>query len=188
MNRKVGLWVAVFVLAGAVLLHAQATTASFVGTVTGSSSAALPGVSLVIQNQDTGISRTVVSDEAGRYSAHGLSVGKYQITASLPGFQTTVHSGLTLTLGQEAVVNFQLPVGAVTQAVEVVGAAPLVETTQSSVDFLVNSTTVSELPLNGRDLNQLILLNPGVALIDNGRGSTLQFGYGKFIAFSGYRP
>src|SRR5438094_10442271 len=99
MNREVGFVVVVFVHAWAVLLHAQATTASFVGTVTGSSSAALPGVSLVIQNQDTGISRTVVSDEAGRYSAHGLSVGTYQITASVPGFQTKVTSALTITRG-----------------------------------------------------------------------------------------
>jgi outer membrane receptor protein involved in Fe transport len=186
--RKTGLWFVAFVLSWTLAGYGQATTGSFLGTITDSTGAALPGATLVIQNQDTGVSRTVQSDEAGRYSARALNPGNYQITASLDGFQSAVHSRLTLTLGQEAVVNFQLPVGAVAQTVEVVGEAPLVETTQSSVDFLVNSATVSELPLNGRDLNQLILLNPGVALVDNGRGSTLQFGYGKFIAFSGYRP
>src|SRR5262249_1171784 len=97
------------------LALAQVNTATISGTVHDASGAVLPGVSVVIQNQDTGISRTVSTNETGRYSAPALGLGNYQVTAQLQGFQSQVRSGIALTVGREAVVDFTLAVGAVSQ-------------------------------------------------------------------------
>src|SRR5437016_8207646 len=88
------------------LLFTQVNTATISGTVHDESGAVLPGASVSIQNQDTGIARTVATNETGRYSAPALSLGNYQVTAQLPGFQTQVRSGIVLTVGREAVVDF----------------------------------------------------------------------------------
>src|SRR5712691_9145180 len=107
-------------------VFAQVNTATISGTVHDESGAVLPGASVVIQNQDTGISRTVITNETGRYSAPALGLGNYQVTVQLPGFQTQVRTGIGLTVGREAVVDVNLAVGTVTQTVEVKGEAPLV--------------------------------------------------------------
>jgi len=108
------------------LAFAQVNTATISGTVRDVSGAVLPGVSVAIHNQDTGISRTVTTNETGRYSAPALGLGNYQVTAQLQGFQSQVRSGIALTVGREAVVDFTLAVGAVNQTVEVTGeAAPV---------------------------------------------------------------
>ena len=108
------------------LALAQVNTATISGTVHDESGAVLPGANVAIQNQETGISRTVITNETGRYSAPALGLGAYQVTVQLSGFQTQVRSGITLTVGREAVVDFRLAVGAVSQTVEVKGEAPLV--------------------------------------------------------------
>src|SRR3989304_1440435 len=102
------------------LAFAQLTTGTIVGIVTDSTAAVLPGADVVVLHDQTGISRTVQTDQAGRYSAPSLSVGNYRITASRAGFQTEVRVGVVLTVGRQAIVNFQLSVGAVAQAIEVV--------------------------------------------------------------------
>ena len=118
------------------LALAQVNTATISGTVHDSSGAVLPGANVVIQNQDTGISRTVTTNETGRYSAPALGLGNFQVSVQLPGFQSQVRSGITLTVGREAVVDFTLAVGTVTQAVEVTGEAPLVELTNGFADVV----------------------------------------------------
>src|SRR3989441_5057946 len=100
------------------LLFTQVNTATISGTVHDESGAVLPGASVVIQNQDTGISRTIVTNETGRYSAPALGLGNYQVTVQLPGFQTQVRTGIGLTVGREAVGDFNLAVGAGSQTVE----------------------------------------------------------------------
>src|SRR5262249_44258127 len=140
----------------------QVTTGTISGTVTDSSSAVLPGANVVILNEETGISRAVVTDSGGRYIAPSVGLGTYRVSISQPGFQTEARTGISLTVGRNAVIDVQMTVGAVSQSVEVTGEAPLVETQQSSVSYLVNQATISELPLNGRDITQLIFLQPGV--------------------------
>ena len=148
---------------------AQVVTGTISGTVTDSTGAVLPGAKVVIQNEDTGISRTVTTDNAGRYSAPSLSLGGYRVTVTLEGFQSGVRSGILLTVGRDAVVNLELSVGAVSQQVEVKEEAPLVQTTESAVSYLVDDRAIRELPLNGRDISQLLLLNPGVVKNGNGK-------------------
>src|SRR5947199_788399 len=144
------------------LALAQVNTATVSGTVHDESGAVLPGASVVIQNQDTGISRTVVTNETGRYSAAALGLGNYQVAVELPGFQRQVRSGITLTVGREAVVDFSLAVGAVTQTVEVKGEAPLVELTNANLGGLVDDRTIREMPLNSRSWDTLAYTVPGV--------------------------
>ena len=165
----------------------QVTTGTISGTVKDSTGAVLPGVQVVILNEDTGLSRTVSSDARGHYAAPQLSLGNYRVSASLEGFQTEVHSGIVLTVGREAVVDIPMTVGAVTQTVEVTGEAPLVQTTESSVGYLVADKSIRELPLNGRDVTQLILLNPGVVSAVTSRADSGTVGFGKRISISGSR-
>ena len=74
--------------------YSQVATGTISGTVRDNSGAVLPGVTVVIQNQDTGISRTVLTNEAGYYSAPSLGVGQYGLMVSLPGFQTVERTGM----------------------------------------------------------------------------------------------
>src|SRR5438034_1848381 len=141
---------------------AQVTTGTITGTVKDSAGAVLPGVSIKLTNTDTGASRTVIADELGRYNAPQLPLGGYEISAELPGFQTAVRRGVTLTIGREAVVDFTLQVGSVSQEVTVNAEAALVSTTNANLSYLVDDKKIRDLPLNGRNYTQLATLQPGV--------------------------
>ena len=185
MNRIVLVGVGL-VLFASVLGQAQGTTGTISGAVTDSSGAVLPGAKITITNEDTGITRMATADSVGRYTAQSLPVGNYKVSVSQEGFQTEVRSGIVLTIGRQALVDFQLQVGSVSQTVEVTGEAPLVETTQSMVSAMVTSETISELPLNGRSLSDLVLLQPGVTKLEQAAVATHR-GYGTQINISGAR-
>ncbi|MBI4463629.1 MAG: carboxypeptidase regulatory-like domain-containing protein, partial [Acidobacteria bacterium] len=173
MLQKVGL----IILGVAFLVQfagAQTTTGTISGVVSDSSGAVVPGTSVTVRNAETGVSRTLTTDAQGRYRAPNLSLGRYEVQASLAGFQTAVRSGITLAVGQEAVVNITLEVGQVTERVEVTGEAPLVEATRSDVSGVIEQRQVSDLPLNGRSYLQLALLQQGVVATRN--TSNLSFG------------
>lgn len=176
----------ILVLGMALTCRAQGTTGSISGTVKDSTGAVLPGATVVLRQEETGISRTVQADAAGRYTASALAVGNYQVTTNLEGFQTEVRTGIVLTIGRQAIVDFTLSVGAVAQTVNVTAEAPLVETTQSAVSTLVSSTTINELPLNGRNLAMLVLLQPGVTETVN-PSTAVHRGWGTQINISGAR-
>ena len=114
-----------------------------------------------------------------------LQPGSYEISASLPGFQTNVRSGVTLSVGQNAVVDHALRVGELSTTVEVTGEAPVVETTTATVTFLVDENKVEELPLRDRDLTQLAFLQPGVIKSPAGRG--VFSGMGDKLTIAGAR-
>jgi hypothetical protein len=170
-------------------IWAQVATGTITGTVNDRSGAALPGAKVAILNEATGASRNLEADEAGRYSAPGLSVGRYRVTGAKEGFQTEIRTGIVLTVAQEAVVDFALAVGSVTQRVEVTGGAPLVESTSSSLGSLVDSRTIRALPLNGRSWDQLALIQPGVTVASPGAvtGNQFNFGTGKRFSVGGQR-
>ena len=165
----------------------QGTTGSIRGTVEDATAAVLPGTTVVILNEDTGASRTVQTDAAGRYSAPSLSLGRYRITATLGGFQTEIRSGIVLTVGRDALVNFELQVGAVTQTVEVTGEAPLVETRGSTVSTLVGEQEMENLPLNGRSFDQLITLDSSAANYSGQGGTSSGHGFGQKFTVGGMR-
>src|ERR1051325_4079418 len=166
--------------------QAQVKTGTISGMVTDRSGAVLPNANVTMLNEDTGVTRTATSDATGRVAAPSLSLGHYKVTATMQGFQTAVRNGIEITVGRQAVVDFQLQVGAVSQTVEVTGEAPLVETSQSSVSALVDSNTINQLPLNGRNLSDLVLMQSGVSKLENAAVATHR-GYGTQISISGAR-
>jgi Carboxypeptidase regulatory-like domain len=106
MGKHTVLWVAaVCVLLFGRISWAQVSTGTISGTVKDSSGGVLPGLQVVISNEDTGISRTLQTDTDGHYSAPSLSLGNYGITATKEGFKTEVHTGIVLTVGREEVVD-----------------------------------------------------------------------------------
>ncbi|OFV95381.1 MAG: hypothetical protein A3H28_02260 [Acidobacteria bacterium RIFCSPLOWO2_02_FULL_61_28] len=150
---------------------AQLPTATILGVVRDPSGAVVPGVDLTARNVETGQTRRTLTGADGSYRLAALPVGNYEVQAQQAGFQTDVRRGLTLTVGQEAVVNFSLQVGAVEQTIAVTAEAPLVNTTSGSLGGLVDEQKVAELPLNGRNFIDLTLLQTGITRHEN-RGST----------------
>jgi hypothetical protein len=168
--------------------RAFAQAAQISGLITDSSGARLPGANVTIVNQDTGISRSVDTNTDGFYSVPLLQPGNYMITAKSGGFATQVRTGITLEVGAHEVLNFTLQVGQMTQTVEVTTEAPTVELASSSISAVVNSTTVRELPLNGRSWTDLATLQPGVAPIQTQPAQNENRGFGSQLSISGARP
>lgn len=166
-------------------LAGQGTSASILGSVKDETGAVLPGATVTIRNLDTNISRTILTDAEGRFAAPNLSLGRYEISAEVPGFKPEVRSGFTLTVGREVVFNLTLKIGEISEKVVVTGEAALVETTSGALGGLVESKMVQELPLNGRDLSQLITLQTGAT---NAYHASQDQGAGRAISISGARP
>src|ERR1041385_5955892 len=125
MRRAIaGVLFAVLML-GSLIARSLLTTGTPNANVTDQSGAAIPASKVVAKNTETGVSRETVTNQRGRYEIPNLPVGSYEITASALGFHTSVRSGLTLSIGQNAVVNHTLQVGEVSQSVTVSGEAPL---------------------------------------------------------------
>jgi outer membrane receptor protein involved in Fe transport len=164
-----------------------AGTASVSGRVIDASGAAVPSASVVVKNTGTSASQTTVTDGQGRYTVPDLSIGSYEIEVSKAGFQNSVRSGITLSVGSAPVVDLQLTVGQSSQTVTVSAEASQVETTTSAVSSLVNPTQMRELPLNGRNFEQLILLAPGVSAYPAG-GSSALTSVANAYSIAGTRP
>ena len=176
-------------------LAAQGTTATIRGTVTDSTGASIAGATVQVKNVGTGQTLTAQTDAAGRFNVADLGVGSYEVQASRDGFSTVVHKGITLTVGSQNVVDFALPVGQTQQTVTVEGEVTQVETTNATVGALVNQTQMRELPLNGRNFEQLIQLAPGVqnyyagsAAVGTGTGANMREGRDASISVAGGRP
>src|SRR6266851_342836 len=141
---------------------AQTGTATIVGTVTDPNDDPVPSAKLTVKNIDTDHEFTIASDAGGAYRAGGLLPGNYELRVAVVGFALEVHKGITLTVAQTVQINISLTIGTMTQQVVVEGAAPLLDTVTSAVSGLVNQAQMEGLPLNGRDISQLVLLQPGV--------------------------
>jgi len=165
----------------------QAATAAISGRVTDASNAAVPGATVTAKNIATSATQTVTTDEQGRYTVPDLPIGPYDITVAKAGFQNAARRGLTLTVGSAPVLDFQMVVGQASETVSVSAEVSQVETTTSSVSSLVNQTQMRELPLNGRDWEQLILLAPGVLSYPQG-GSSALTSVANAYSISGTRP
>ena len=135
------------------------STAQINGRVNDQSGAVLPGVEVTATQTATGITRTVVSDESGSYTLQSLPVGPYRLEAGLPGFRTFVQTGIVLQVNANPVINAVLEVGQVTETVEVRADAALVETRNTGIATLMDNQRVLELPLNGRQVTELVLLS-----------------------------
>jgi Carboxypeptidase regulatory-like domain/TonB dependent receptor-like, beta-barrel len=156
-----------FLLLGVGVALAQLPSGTILGVVKDASGGVVPGAAVTARSVDTGQSRSAVTEADGSYRFNALPVGNYEVRVEAKGFQVAVHSGLTLTVAQQAVVNFALQVGEASQSVVVTTEAPLVNTTSGALGGLVNEQKVADLPLNGRNYIDLSLLQPGVNVAMN---------------------
>jgi hypothetical protein len=155
---------AAFCIAGVIVpSSAQTNTAEMSGAITDESAGSVRRVEVTIENQDTGAIRVTHSDDAGRYDFEQLLPGTYRLTARYENFQTEVVTGVRLTIGTKGVLDLHLKIGTVKTETVVAAGAELVDTRDSSLSFVMENTAIRELPLNGRDVAQLALLQPGVA-------------------------
>ena len=193
MNTKNKVWNGIVVLAfvGVVLLgvsdaYAQ-STGTISGTVTDQTGGVVPGVDVTITNLDTGVTRSVPTDGEGRYQAPSLALGTYEVRAEQAGFNAFVRTGIELTVGRHAVVNLSLSVGDVAEQVTVTGEAPLVETATTELSQLVSSVEIEDLPIQGRNLTELAVLQTGVTELTS-QITSVTAGPGKKISVGGARP
>ncbi|HXN25022.1 MAG TPA: TonB-dependent receptor [Candidatus Dormibacteraeota bacterium] len=136
-------------------------TGTILGTVKDASGSAIPGARIVVTREDTGITREGITDQNGNFMVTFLPIGKYNVKAQANGFRTEVRSGIGLEIDQKLPINFTLQVGQLTQEVVVQADAGLVNSQTSDIGELIENRRVTELPLNGRQFSQLILLTAG---------------------------
>ena len=149
---------ALFIVAVSAVSHAQEATMN--GRITDSSGAVLPGVTVTATNDATGNTFVAVTDESGAYRMP-MRVGQYTVTTELSGFATVTRRDVEVLVGQQVTLNLELSITGVQESVTVTGLAPLVNTTQSSLGGNIDPRQLSELPVNGRNWTDLVLLTPG---------------------------
>ncbi|HKE21195.1 MAG TPA: carboxypeptidase-like regulatory domain-containing protein [Bryobacteraceae bacterium] len=157
---------AVLLFAG--LAAAQTPTATVVGRIVDPTRAAVAGATVRVRNVDTNDTRTVQSTAEGEYTVSSLPPGTFEISFEKTGFRATVEKNLELQVDQTARVDVQLAVGAVAQSMEVVADVPLVNTETASRGDVVTPREITEMPLNGRDFNDLVFLVAGAQPAEQG--------------------
>ena len=168
-KRMLLLAIPVFVLLVSVPEHSQAqvtTTATLTGTVTDPQDKAIPQAQVVAKNMGTGIEYKTATNTQGDYRLFNLPPGVYTVSVIAEGFKVAVVNNITLTVNQSSTQNFAPVVGEVSQSVEVSGAAPLLQTGSASLGTIIDTRKVVDLPLNGRQFTELLLLVPGASPID----------------------
>ena len=155
-------------------MAAQATyTAELRGTVTDASGALVPGVTVTATNDETKVSQTRKTDEAGRYLFNALPPASYTIRVEASGFKTLVRPNVVLRVSFQTDLDFSLELGQVTQTVEVMGAAPLVNTVSAALGTEVTNRYITEMPLLDRQITGLAFLAPGVTSVAGSGVGTL---------------
>lgn len=166
---------------------AAQSTAVVEGHVRDASGGVLPGCTVTVTNVENQSIRALVTDGEGYYRALSLPVAEYEVRSEMSGFRPAARK-VRLVVGQNAVVDFILEVGALTEEVIVTAEAGLVNTTTASVAGLVGEEEVKDLPLNGRSIDNLITLNPGTVNLTPLTGGTGTSRLGNFFSVGGQRP
>jgi len=156
--RKTGIWAMLF-LAAASLLWAQAISTSQInGTVQDGSGLAVPGAQVKVTQTETGLIRNVTTGVDGGFILTSLPVGPYQLEVTKEGFSKYLQSGIVLQVGSNPTIDIAMKVGTVTEQVQVEANAALVETRNAGIGQVIDNQRVLELPLNGRQVTELIFL------------------------------
>ena len=169
-------------------LLAQRTAATISGEVRDPSGAGIPAAEIAATRIDTGGVRSTSTDANGSYLLADLQVGAYSVRASAPGFQVVIRENVVLTVAANARVDFELPIGEPRYEITITEPTPLVETLSPELAYLVGERSIEELPINGRNVHDLMLLQPGVQafrLRDSG-GSIVAHGLG--VSVNGQDP
>jgi hypothetical protein len=141
---------------------AQAGRGAINGTITDSTGAIIPGVTVTLSNRATGFTQHAVTTAAGLYSFISLNPGQYTVTANQKGFESIARNNVSVTVDQVTAVNIALPVGAATEVVNVNSSVDLVESTNSTVGQLIAAETINRVPLLTRNVFDLVQLSAGV--------------------------
>jgi len=151
---------------------AQSTAGRVLGTVTDQSGAAVVGANVTIADVDRGTSRALVTDTAGAYVAADLQPGNYKIRVAAKGFKTAERPSVVVEVATDLRADFTLQPGQVTEIVEVTQEIPLVNTTSATLGGTLSNAEINDLPLNGRNYQNLLQLRPGVMRYPGGGFST----------------
>src|SRR5205809_2567635 len=164
----------ILALALPALSQTQITTGTIQGTVTDANGAIVPGASVEIKNLDTNLTRTLTTDEGGRFVALALPPGPYSVTVSKQGFATAVAERLDLTIGQALNLPVAMKVSQVQERVTIT-ATPTVDTVKTESSITLNETTVNQTPMLGRKFEDLLTLTPGVSVVQGPDGDEITF-------------
>src|ERR1700691_731962 len=145
-----------------VVCFAQDATGRIFGTVYDQQGAVIPAVQITVTNTATQVVRTAITDKEGSFQLLALSIGTYKVTAEHAGFRSVVSQEQKLLINQALRIDFKMEVGAATQMVEVGGEAAPVETVNPTLGQSITGRVLTNMPLNGRDMLDLALLQPGV--------------------------
>jgi hypothetical protein len=157
--------------------QSQAANGAIEGTVLDASGGVLPGVTVTITNTGTGIERSIVTNEKGLYRAPLLPLGTYRVVAELQGFKKFEQTNITLSVGETAVINATLSVGAVSETITVSGDTPVLDTARIDIGHTMSEVEVHNLPLVARNPYNFALVQPGVTGIEN-----VEFGVPRLAA------
>ena len=164
-------------MAAPVLAQSQGANGAIEGTVTDSSGGVLPGVTITITNAGTGLERSMVTNDKGLYRAPLLPIGTYKVVAELQGFKRFEQAGITLSVGQAAVVNVSLSVGTINETITVNADSPVIDTSRIDIGHTMSELEVHNLPLVARNPYNFALVQPGVTGIEN-----VEFGVPRLAA------
>jgi hypothetical protein len=164
----------ILLLAPAIAAQTQSTTGDIQGTVQDANGAVVPGANIEIKNVDTGISRSLVTDDSGRFVALALQPGKYSVKVSKQGFSTAEDPNVVLTVGKALDLIFNLKTGGIDEVVTVT-ASPTVDTVKTEVSTTINEMAVSTTPILGRKFEDLLSLTPGVSITQGPDGDEINF-------------
>src|SRR5437867_5905031 len=164
----------ILVMAPVVSSQTQSTTGTIQGTVTDANGAIVPGANVEIKNLDTNFSRTLTTDDGGRFVALALPPGNYSVTISKQGFATTVVEKVELTVGQALNLPLSMKVSGVEERVTVT-VTPTVDTVKTESSTTINETSVSTTPILGRKFEDLLTLTPGVSVVQGPDGDEITF-------------
>ena len=160
------------ILTASLPLFSQGNTGRILGSVTDQSGGAMSGATVTVTDIQRGTTRTLTTDESGQYNAPNLTPGSYTLRAEAKGFKVTERQNLLLEVGQEVRVDLILQAGEQTQIVTVTEAVPLVETSNAELGGTLQNAVINDLPLNGRNFENLLDLRPGVTKYPGNSGWT----------------
>ena len=169
------------------MLGQAGATGSILGTITDGAGAILPNVQVTVTNTATGSAFQTVTSSAGDYLAPALSPGTYSVSAQAQGFKKSVTTWFTLTVDQVVRVDLRLKPGAATETEAAMARAVALDTDSAALSQLVSRQQVEELPLNGRNFMQLLLVGAGAVTVGGEQG-TLRQGEGDAVSVNGGRP
>jgi hypothetical protein len=149
-------------------LFSQGSFGRILGTVTDQSGGVVSGATVTIVDTDRGVTKELVTNDAGEYSAPTLNPGKYKVRAEAKGFKAVEHTDVVLEVGKEVRVDMSLVPGAVAETMTITESVPLVETTNAVLGGTINNADLNDMPLNGRNYQNLVSLRPGVTLQPGG--------------------